>query len=100
MEATDTKKSLTVKQGKGKKTDQQNTVFQCFFDSPKTMKEVDRSSGVMRENICWYVRTLRKEGRIWVIRKRLCHVTNHLANEYTTNPELFPKPKQLTLFIQ
>lgn len=100
MQTTDTKKSLTVRQPKDKKTDQQNAVFQCFFDSPKTMKEADKSSGVMRENICWYVRTLRKDGRIWVIRKRFCEVTKHLANEYTTNHELFPKPSQLTLFNQ
>ena len=98
MEATDTKKSLLVRQGKGKKIDQLRAVFQSFFDSPKTMKEADSDSGIMRENICRYVRTFRQSKSIVVLRKRYCMITKHLANEYTTNPELFPKPTQLTLF--
>ena len=97
MGATDTK-SLTVRQGKDKKIDQLKAVFQSFFDSPKTMKEADVDSGIMRENITRYVRTFRQSKSIVVIRKRYCMVTKHLANEYTTNPELFPKPTQLTLF--
>ena len=98
METTDTKKSLLVRQGKGKKIDQLKAVFQSFFDSPKTMKEADSDSGIMRENICRYVRTFRQSKSIVVLRKRCCTVTKHLANEYTTNPELFPKSTQLTLF--
>ena len=98
METTDTKKSLTVRQGKDTKKDQLHKVFQSFFDSPKTMKETDKDCGVMRENICRYVRTFRQSKSIAVIRKRYCKVTKHLANEYTTNPLLFPKSTQLTLF--
>ena len=98
METTDTKISLTVRQGKGKKIDQLKAVFQSFFDSPKTMKEADSDSGIMRENICRYVRTFRQSKSIVVIRKRYCMVTKHLANEYSTNPKLFPKPTQLNLF--
>jgi hypothetical protein len=98
MKATDTKKSLTVRQGKDKKIDQLKAVFQSFFDSPKTMKEADADSGIMRENITRYVRTFRQNKSIVVLRKRYCNVTKHLANEYTTNPDLFPKPTQLTLF--
>ena len=90
--------SLTVRQGKDKKIDQLKAVFQSFFNSPKTMKEADADSGIMRENICRYVRTFRQSKSIVVLRKRYCKVTKHLANEYTTNPDLFPKPIQLTLF--
>ena len=90
--------SLTVRQGKDKKIDQLSKVFQSFFDSPKTMKECDIDSGIMRENITRYVRTFRQSKSIVVIRKRYCKVTQHLANEYSTNPDLFPKPTQLTLF--
>ena len=86
-------------QGKGTKNDQLNKVFQSFFDSPKTMKETDKDCGVMRENICRYVRTFRQSKSIVVIRKRYCLVTKHLANEYTTNKDLFPKTSpQLNLF--
>ena len=81
-----------------KKKDQLKAVFESFFETPKTMKESDKACGVMRENICRYVRTFRKEGKIAVIRKRICAVTKHRANEYTTNPQLFPKPAQLELF--
>lgn len=85
-------------QGKDTKNDQLNKVFQSFFESPKTMKEADADSGIMRENICRYVRTFRQSKSIVAIRKRYCLVTKHLANEYTTNPEFFPKPTQLSLF--
>ena len=85
-------------QDKNTKLNQEQAVFNSFFSSPKTMKEVDRDSGVMRENICRYVRTFRQSKSIVVIRKRYCMVTKHLANEYSTNPKLFPKPTQLNLF--
>ena len=90
--------SLTVRQDKDTKKDQLHKVFQSFFDSPKTMKEADSDSGIMRENICRYVRTFRQSKSIVVIRKRYCLITKHLANEYSTNPKLFPKPTQLNLF--
>ena len=65
-------------------------VYESFFDSPKTMKEVDKSIGVMRESICWFCRTLRKEDKLYPIRKRICTVTKHRATEYTTNAALAP----------
>ena len=85
-------------QSKVTKYDQLNKVFQSFFDSPKTMKEVDRDCGVMRENICRYVSTLRENNQIWVLKNRRCRATGWNANEYTTNPKLAPKARQLTLF--
>lgn len=78
---------------------QEKIVFNAFLRSPMTMKECDQMTGVMRENICRYVRHFRDRGQIAVIRKRLCAITKHRANEYTTNPDLFPKKtKQPTLF--
>jgi len=62
------------------------------------MKEADKLTGVMRENICWYCRTLRQQNRLYVIGKRLCKVTKHVAKVWTTNPELIPVNQQLTLF--
>ena len=78
--------------------DQLNKVYNVFYQQPSTMKEVDKVCGVMRENICWYVRTLRKAGRIYLINKRKCKVTKHKAGVYTTNPELIPIDKQTKLF--
>lgn len=74
-------------------------VYQSFYESPKTMKEVDKSIGIMRESICWFCRTLRKQDKLFPIRKRLCNVTRHPATEWTSNPALMPiRPEQLTLF--
>lgn len=78
---------------------QEYKVFQSFLSSPKTMKEVDTDTGVMRENICRYVKALRLNGKIAWLRQRFCKTTNHLAGEYTTNTDLFPKISlQLNLF--
>lgn len=80
-------------------TDQMKKVYIAFFESPKTMKEVDVETNVMRESICRYVRTLRLEKRIEILRKRKCTITgNCYVNEYTTNPDLFPRSNQLKLF--
>jgi hypothetical protein len=88
------------KQSKATKyRNQFSEVYRAFFERPRTMKEVDLATGVMRESVCRYVGRLRNEGLISVIRKRYCQVTKHLAGEYTTNPKLFPnRPKQLNLW--
>lgn len=74
-------------------------VYSAFKAKPLTMKEADVSTGVMRENICRYVRTLLSEGKIAVRRKRKCKITGYpLVKEYTGNPDLFPKSNQLEMF--
>jgi hypothetical protein len=70
---------------------QLSKVYEAFFESPKTRKEADKACGVMRENICWYVKYLRRHNLIAIVGKRRCRVTKHLAEELTTNPALFPK---------
>ena len=78
--------------------DQLKKVFNAFFEFPKTMKEVDIETSVMRENICRYVRTLRNENRIALVSYRKCKITgNNKVGTYTTNPDLFPKSNQLKL---
>jgi hypothetical protein len=79
--------------------DQLNIVFNAFFESPKTMKEVDKETGIMRESICRYIKTLRAKNRIALVGYRKCNVTNHdKVGTYTTNPDLFPVSNQLKLF--
>jgi hypothetical protein len=74
-------------------------VYNSFFEFPKTMKEVDKEIGVMRESICRHCRTLRENKQIIAIRKRRCKITGYPSvTEWTTNPDLFPSFKQLTLF--
>lgn len=79
--------------------DQLNVVYNAFFEAPKTMKEVDKETGIMRESICRHVKTLRARNRIALVGYRKCKVTNHnKVGIYTTNPEMFPKSSQLELF--
>lgn len=77
---------------------QLDLVYDSFFQAPKTMKEVDKEIGVMRENICWYVKELRKTKRIWMVNKRKCNVTKHVATTWTTNKALIPENPQLSFW--
>lgn len=92
--------SLHKRQAKDSKlTDQFTRVYDAFFDEPRTMKEADKLTGVMRENICWYCRTLRKQNALYPIRKRYCKVTKHWATEFTTDPAKVPNNPQLKLSL-
>jgi hypothetical protein len=74
-------------------------VYNALMVKPMTMKETDIYTGVMRENICRYISTLLKQGRIAMTKKRKCLITGHNhVMEFTANPELFPKCNQLKLF--
>lgn len=74
-------------------------VYQAFKEKPMTMKEADVYTGVMRENICRYVDTLLEQERIAIVKKRKCKITGYpYVNEYTGDPNLFPKSNQLKMF--
>lgn len=74
-------------------------VFNALFEKPRTMKEVFVCTGVMREFVCWYCRSLRLAGRLYFTRKRKCTVTGRIVMELTTNEAFAPEfPKQLKLF--
>ncbi len=79
--------------------DELSKVYRAFYASPKTMKEVDRETGVMRESICWYCRTLRRKNRLFPVKKRQCSVTKYpTVIAWTSNPDLAPKSNQLKMF--
>ncbi len=59
------------------KSQQLAIVYEAFYDSPKTMKEVDVLTGIMRENICRHCATLRKSDRIYPVGERRCSITGH-----------------------
>ncbi|TRO65492.1 hypothetical protein [Christiangramia sabulilitoris] len=85
--------------GDKKYFDQLRLIYLAFKEQPMTMKEADVYTGVMRENICRYVNTLLKEERLAILKKRRCSITGYPSvNEYTADPELFPKSNQLKLF--
>ena len=72
--------------------------FAAFFSQPVTMMENSVTTGIDRANLCRYVRLMRLAGIIAVVKRTYCSITKHLANKYTTNPDLFPKNIQLSLF--
>ena len=100
MESTNSQSLNKFQQAKDKNFQAQlNKVYQAFMEKPRTMKEVDICTGVMRENVCRYVNTLLSQKRIAVRRKRKCNVTGYpYVNEYTGDPALFPKTDQLQMF--
>ena len=74
-------------------------VYKAFTEKPMTMKEADVCTGVMRENICRYVKELLEQRLIAILRKRKCTVTGYPnVTEYTGNPDLFPQSNQLKMF--
>ena len=92
--------ALSLRQGQDKEFKAQLLrVYKAFEEKPRTMKEADVFTGVMRENICRYVDILLEQGRIALLRKRKCTITGYpYVNEYTGDPDLFPRSNQLELF--
>lgn len=79
--------------------DQLKIVFNAFFENPKTMQEVSIETGIMRSNICWYIRYFRNQRIIALVGYRKCNITKYSkVGTYTTNPDLFPISNQLKLF--
>ncbi len=74
-------------------------VLDALRVKPMTMKELDIYTGIMRESVCWRISELMELGLIVLLRKRRCSVTGYPnVNEYTGDPDLFPRPNQLELF--
>jgi len=91
--------SSRKEQGKDKHfQNQYKQAFAGFFKQPQTMKELSVATGIDRANLCRYVRVMQKAGSIAVLKRTICRITKHRANQYTSNPKLLPKTKQLSLF--
>ena len=72
----------------------------AFFERPRTMMQGERLSGVRRENICRYAKTMKKANAIWIAYVGKCPITGHGKVQFlTTNPKYAEGlPKQLELF--
>ena len=66
----------------------QSVIVFSAFSQPKTMLQVARETGIERANICWKVKDLRDEGRIYVIKRGLCPVSGARATFLCTDPNL------------
>lgn len=70
---------------------QMKVVFAALYKQPKTMLMVEVETGIMRSNICWFVREWRKRNCIKIVRLGVCPISKSTGVQFlTTNPELFP----------
>jgi hypothetical protein len=92
------KNTLTGNQSKDKVLTQTKRVFKSFYEAPKTMLMVSNETGILRANICRYVRKMRQYDNIAEVKKGLCEVSKHRAGFLTTDPNQFPKSNQLKMF--
>jgi len=101
MSTTNTQ-SLEIKeleQGKVKQIqNQKKTIFEYLKLHTATASMVAEATGVPQKSICRYKRDLEKQGLLYEVEKKLCCLTGFRAWYLTTNPELFPKSNQLTMF--
>ena len=86
------------KHNKDKALIQIKRVYKAFFEAPKTMLMVSNETGILRANICRYVRTFRQSDNIAEVKKDLCKISNHRAGFLTTNPDKFPQSNQLKMW--
>jgi hypothetical protein len=60
---------------------QKETVY-VAFNQPKTMLQVSVETGILRANICRYVRQLEDENKISLAYKGICPISKHKAGFY------------------
>jgi len=60
---------------------QKETVY-ATFNQPKTMLQVSVETGILRANICRYVRQLEDENKISLVYKGICPISKHKAGFY------------------
>lgn len=66
---------------------QKKAIYKAFKE-PSTMLMVSIETGILRANICRYVAELKKQGKIRLIRKDLCKISNRKAGYLTTNENI------------
>ena len=78
---------------------QTQRVNKAFFEKPKTMLQVASETGIYRASICRYVGRWKRNDNIAVVRFGVCPISKHSKVQFlTTNPDLYPKQRQLNLF--
>lgn len=86
------------KHNKDKVLNQINRVYKAFYSAPKTMLMVSNETGILRANVCRYVRAFRQSDKIAEVKKGLCKISKHRAGFLTTNPDQFPQSNQLKMW--
>lgn len=74
-------------------------VFMCLLERPKTRWQVAKETGIEINSICYLVGMLINENKCKVHHIGICPIKGSTGVEFiTTDAELFPKEKQLSLF--
>ena len=75
-------------------------VHDYFLQKPATMFQCEIDTGIPRPYVCWYVRSLRKNNDIQIIRYGICPISKWKGVQFlTTDKSLFKtNVKQPTLF--
>jgi len=75
-------------------------VFDYFAKKTATMFQCEVDTGIPRPYVCWYVRNLRMNGHIQILRYGRCPISKHDGVQFlTTDKRLFkPEVKQPSLF--
>ena len=81
-----------------KRQSQKVRVFQSLKEAPKTRLQVALELGILRGNVCYFIRDFRKAGRVAVFKKGKDPITGHKAEYLTTDTALFPENNQKGLF--
>lgn len=100
METTDTKKSLTVRQGKDNTHEaQEKIVFEYLLCHVASASMVTLATGVPQKCVTRYKRNYEQAGRLQQIKRDRCQITGRTVWYISTNKDLFSKTSpQLTLF--
>lgn len=79
---------------------QYEVIYHVFKERPMTMLDASFETGILRANICRYVKSMKEKGLIQILFKAHDRRTKCLARYYTTDKNLFNRAdeRQLTLF--
>jgi hypothetical protein len=99
MGATDTKESLTFRKSKDNtyKT-QEKMVYDYLLFNVVSATMVTHATGVVQKNVTRFKRKFEALGLLAEVKNSKCKITGRVVAYITTNPALFPKQTQLTLF--
>jgi predicted transcriptional regulator of viral defense system len=74
---------------------QYKRVSRALFRQMQTMLMAQEATGVRRANICRIIARLRRENKLYLVRKGVCTVSKARAGYYTTNAALWLKAKEV-----
>jgi hypothetical protein len=69
---------------------QAKKIFEAFYETPLTMYQCSKRTGIERPNICRRVADWRETGQIKVVTVNVDPLTQRRAQFFSTNPRFWP----------